>query len=757
LILILTDSATAWGSLAGCLRAVAAFAAVLLAPGYLLGWACDLFGFRGRVLNERLAWGVALSLAVTPLATTMLAKYGSLTAAYWVAGSCGMAWVGVVARDLWHGSLGWSWRRSWMLGAGIAAAWALFCFAELADAGVGSKLYLSVTIYDHALRTAFVDAVLRTGVPPANPLYWPRHAAPMRYYYFWYVVTAVAARLGRATARQALMASVVWAGLGLAAVVDLYCRHFLGELGGSHPTHRDETGMNGAQGTPERNTHISEARCGAPRLVAGRGKLALALLAVTGLDVVPALVKALARMPADADMEWWSQAQIASWMDSVLWVPHHVAGLVCCLLGFLLVWMSGTTKDLRGARRWLCAGIAGVGFASGFGLSTWVALAFAMTMAVWLVWVLGWERSSRRRAPVLLAAGVVAVVLLLPYLAELRGEASGAQTVAGGGADAAAGAGHLLRFGVRHIIDPGALLGVPGFAQLARTHPRLEDAVAGLVLLLPGYITELGFYGLVLVAAVWAARRRGLDDAERTALLLTLTALGLATFLRSALVANNDFGTRSVLVAQFFLLLLAVRWFEGGLGAQASRPQLRFAMMAMLWVGVAGTAYQAVLLRAYLPVQERLGNPELVGLAERAKAWRVGFAEMDRRVPKDEVIQFNTAQPNDFFGYAQILFAGRQMGNALPVCAAAFGGDPAECQGILHGIAAMYQPHADGMPGPGAGRAECARYGFDDLVATRWDVVWNERRSWVWAPPVVVDTGDMRVLDCGRARLPPAR
>ena len=67
---------------------------------------------------------------------------------------------------------------------------------------------------------------------------------------------------------------------------------------------------------------------------------------VTGLDILPVLVKALLHMPTDGDMEWWSAAQVSSWMDSLLWVPHHIAGLVCCLLGFLLVWMSKGTSGL---------------------------------------------------------------------------------------------------------------------------------------------------------------------------------------------------------------------------------------------------------------------------------------------------------------------------------------------------------------------------------------------------------------------------
>ena len=515
--------------------------------------------------------------------------------------------------------------------------------------------------------------------------------------------------------------------------------------------------------------------------------VALGLLMVTGLDVVPAVVKAFARMPADADMEWWSQAQVASWMDSVLWVPHHVAGLVCCLVGFLLVWMA---KGAGAKERVIRAVVAGVGFASAFGLSTWVAVAFAMVMAVWGVWVLGWEGESwvRGRVPVLLAAGMVAVVVLAPYLMELRREASGVETVAAsevrvveGGATSAGGVRHLLRFGVRHIIDPEVMLGVPGFAELKRVHPQLEDAVAGLVLLVPGYVAELGFYGLVLVMAVGVARRRGLGEAERTALVLTIAGLVVSTFLGSAVVANNDFGMRSVLIAQFFLLLLAVRWFEGGLGGGDSVLQvsplplrlppvaqgrvemtvfggrgLRVGMLAMLWVGVAGTVYQAVLLRVYLPVEERLGRVETVGLAERAMAWRKGFAEMDGRIPKAAVIQFDTEQPNDFFDYAQILTAGRQLGSGLPVCAAAFGGDPAGCWTVADGVTRLFggpdrgMDRGVGLSATGA-QAECGGLGVDDLVATRWDRAWADRAGWVWKLPAVVDTGDVRVLDCGRS------
>jgi hypothetical protein len=722
------------GDILGCLRAVAAFAPVLLAPGYCLAWACDFLGFRRRAIGERLAWSIALSFAVVTICAVELGKYGSLTAVCWLAGICAVGFVAIILRDFLQRPRtflsGWK-----LLGAGIAVAWILFVVAELVDVGVGARLYLSVTVFDHALRTSFVDAVMRTGVPPASPLFWPGHAVPMRYYYFWYVLAAAAARLGGVTARQAMIASVVWSGFGLAAIVSLYCRHFLG----TSPSAENLSRSSGRR---------------LPSLA-----LALALLAVTGLDILPALVKAILRLPADGDMEWWSGDQVTSWIDSLIWVPHHIAGLVCCLFGFLLVWMS---KGLSVTQRCLCGIVAGISFASAFGLSTWVPFAFAMVLLPWMVWALVWERESRKRVPVLLGAGLVAVLALLPYLHELRSARSGTTTVlanqASNSADLIAGgsiagnASHLLRFGIRRIIDADDLSTIPWIANLAQSHPRLMGPVAGLAvrlfLLLPGYFVELGFYGFVLVIALLAARRSKLDESMRTSLFLVCAAMVVSTFLRSTVISSNDFGWRSTLIAQFFVLLLAVRWCEGSFGQ--TRRSMRVAMQAMIWIGLAGTVYQAVQLRLYLPVEERLGRADESGLAERAMSLRRGFAEMDRLVPKDAVIQFNTTQPSEFLLYAHILQARRQMASAVPGCGIAFGGDPSQCGRIEMSVASLFSP--DKLSGAtlsaAQARGECESLGVSYLVATRWDPVWSDSKGWVWKLSVVADTGDVRVVKC---------
>jgi len=763
----------------GCLRGVVAFAAVLLAPGYCLAWACNLLGFRKRAAGERLAWGVALSFAEMTILAILLGKYGSLTAVCWMAEICAAAFVAILAWEKRRpGGFGFS-EKSGLLGAGIAAAWVMFVVGELVDIGVGSRLFLSVTVFDHALRTAFVDAVLRTGVPPANPLYWPGHPAAMRYYYFWYVLVAAAAKLAGATARQAMIASVAWAGFGLAATLELYCRHFLGI--------RTETDQS-IQPEPCSSSKTKARWMGRlPRLA-----VALGLLAVTGLDILPTIALALLGMPINGDMEWWASDQVTSWVDSMLWVPHHVAGLACCLVGFLLVWMS---KGQGGWRRWLCGVLAGLAFASAFGLSTWVAIAFAIVLAVWMIWAVVWERDSRGRVAVLLVAGAVAALALLPYLAELRAEASGVDRGASAGASresaqvaggsVAESASHLLRFGVRHVIPAESLQGIGWVERLAKTHPALEDAGVGLLLLIPGYIVELGFYGFVLAAAVWAMRRRRLDEAGRASVVLACAGLAIATFLRSSIVENNDFGMRSILIAQFFMLLLAVVWWEGGLRAwegglraanESDRSKLElseaatgsivvepraqkswsyWAMLAMAGLGLVGTVYQAVTLRVYLPVEESLGRAEQTGLAEWAMALRRGFDVMDSRVARNAVVQYNTTHPGEYFNLAQVMQVGRQAASGQPGCGVAFGGEVGACKGIEEGVARLFSPDSSpttrGALTAAEARGECGRMGIDDLVATRWDGVWRDDQGWVWTLPTVVASNDLRVLDCSTA------
>ena len=463
---------------------------------------------------------------------------------------------------------------------------------------------------------------------------------------------------------------------------------------------------------------------------------------MTGLDLIPVAVAFLQGQPTDPDMEWWSQGQVTSWMDTLLWVPHHMVSLVCCLFGFLLIWMSAN----RGRRqRLLCGLVAGVAFASSLGLSTYVAAAFAMVMASWLAWVMVRNKSEghlgRQRVTVLLLAGVTSVILVMPYLRDLRqsDQATGEKV-------------HLFALGVRPIIDADGLAGVPGFRQIRARSVTIEEGVVRLLLLLPGYAAELGFFGLVLVIVlvrIW--RREPLGEAERTAVFLTVAGLVVASFVKSAVTETNDFGFRSMLIPQFFLLLLAAVLADGGM--RAPGRTVRVWLMASLVIGVAGTAYQALQLRLYLPVEDRLGRQGLEGLGERNMALREAFSRLDEKVSRDSVVQYNTQQPNEYFVYSALINLNRQTASGMPECDTVFGGDPAFCAGLEAGIARLYEQPAKTetvatMVGDTEARALCSRLGIDDLVATRWDRVWQEHEGWVWRLPMVLETANVRVMDC---------
>jgi hypothetical protein len=170
-------------------------------------------------------------------------------------------------------------------------------------------------------------------------------------------------------------------------------------------------------------------------------------------------------------------------------------------------------------------------------------------------------------------------------------------------------------------------------------------------------------------------------------------------------------------------------------------------------IGVAGTVYETVLLRVYLPVQERSGNPEVVGLSERAAALRMGLMEMNRLIDTNAVVQFDSNHPSEYFRYAQIQFANRQITSALPSCTVAFGGDARDCVSVEARTAALFaveRGQGEGVMSAAEAKALCAGLGTTDLVATRWDGVWQDHAGWVWNLPKVVDTGDVRVVSCGR-------
>ena len=111
-----------------------------------------------------------------------------------------------------------------------------------------------------------------------------------------------------------------------------------------------------------------------------------------------------------ADLDWWNE-EVASWLHSVLWVPHHVVALIACLTGFLLLWR------VEGDRVASSILIACLAFTSAVGCSVYVTLVFAVFLALWTGVAFLARRSQEGLAFV--CTGIIAVVLSLPHLRTL--------------------------------------------------------------------------------------------------------------------------------------------------------------------------------------------------------------------------------------------------------------------------------------------------------------------------------------------------
>lgn len=684
----------------GALQAAVAFAAILLAPGYLLGVATDLFRFRTRSLPERGAWSVALSFCTVPVYVALTGRMLSLQTVAVTFGMAAVIALVFLAAD-WR-RLAVPWTRATLLLAAFVLLGSALVMGELVDIQRGDALHLSVTVLDQSYRVAFTDAIARTGIPPSNPLYHPGAAAPLRYYYFWYAVCAVCMKLAHVTARQALIASSIWSGIGLLAAIALFARHFLRIGQGLH------------------------------RFIL----TAALLLAVTGADILPTLFNLLASHIFDGDLEWWSIDQVSSWLDTILWVPNHLAAMICCVTAFLLLWRS----QEQPARKHLVAAmlLAAAGAASSLGLSVYVAAGFALLMLAFAV-RLGSQRQWNFIG-LIAGAAFASVLLSVPYLREMAGGHSAVQE------GSTASPLHMFQFSVRQMIDPDLVTGLPAFGAIERAHPVLLDQAVRLVLLLPGYALELGFFAAVLVLAV--RERKRLDEPRRTALFLALAGLLLVGFVRSSVIHNNDFGYRAALFPCFFLLLLGadrlrIRRAEARSPARhqsIGRQVETLALTTLMVVGVAGTIFQAAALRLYLPLRASQHVPGFAELPGNAFAARTAYDAA--ALPPGSIVQANPSSLSQYGYLVNMLYAQRASAtDGAPECGAVFGGDPGPCPRLRAELIALFDSHDVGAA---SAIATCREFGIGYLAVRSGDPAWSNPEGWVWTLPLVAGDRELR-------------
>ena len=588
----------------------------------------------------------------------------------------------------------------------VVLAWLAIALFTSVDLQVGVRDYYPVPAFDYAVRSEFIHSIGVTGVPPANPFFFPGRAVPIRYHYFWLLLPSLVCQAtGHAIGpRAAWIGSVFWAGLGLVCLVSVALRVFWNRGPAAFPR----------------------------RAVAGT-----LLLGVTGLDIIPTALLWLLRAKGMASavlpsIEWWNE-QVDGFISTAVWEAHYLAGLIACLTAFLL--LQEGSRQIVLARRVVYSVLAGLALATAVGAAIYIVFVFGIFLISWMALAAG--KRWWPQAFVLVIAGTVAAALSSPYLLSVLPPGGGASGTPSAG-------GPPLQLWMRPF-HPVVWLGKGlGFGPWAL---MLANA-----LLLPlNYFLELGFF--FAAGILWWRRRKAeeaaLSESEWALAVLVVTSMTVCTFLRSSVIANNDLGWRGFLLAQFGLLLWSVDVICG-----QSRKSL---LTVLLVLGAAGTAYELVILRLYPVLADAgvtqstpwMGPPDRqFGL--RNYAAREAYEWIAHSTAPDAVLQFEPSLASQ--DTSALLYADRQLAAADGSCLAVFGGDRSLCPPLVARLADLYP--RNGGAAAASLDAACHALPVDILVAKDIDAVWADSRSWVWNEKPIFANDRFRVFRCREGRQP---
>lgn len=700
--------------IAGIFASIPVFAIYLFAPGYCFGWATDLFEFRTRQISEKILLALPFSLVVSTVVANLAGRYlpsSVLQIAFVFSAIVALvhlvySWRMEEKRD------GWKMANSTKVAIVLVIVWTLVAVASLVDIQIGNKLYVTTAIWDHAVRVAFVHSAIRSGPPLKNPFCYLGGAPTARYYYYWYVLCSYPARLTHLSARYVLYGSSVWAGFCLAATIPLYLKHF----------------------------------CGVAEGLRRKTVLGALLLGVTGLDILPTIYEFAHSHNVYADMEWWDRVQVTSWFDALLWVPHHVAALVACLVGFLALWSVRWQKDEDGPSiraRIVACGFTAMAFAAAAGLSVYVTLAFAIFLVCWGVRLL--VRRNWTEFVQYLATGFVTVLLSVPYLHDLLSSISAATATASTGA---VGAHFPIELALREL---PVSLSAPHLQAMGVSHPLLVYPF-GLLLV---YVLEFGVFAVVGWIRLWRDLReqRTLAESELACWYMLAVSLFAITFLKSSIIGNNDLAFRSAMIAQFVLLLWGAEFlsewrFKSGERSAATLRVRNAVVVCTLVLGGIGTVYGLLILRTYTMLDDHAQIPNPVDwLPQRPNIGtdlfniRQAYDKLNAEEPAGAIVQYNPMTAD----YIPLLVRSKfQSVDAFPDCGTDFGGDASKCSPVQNTIAALFNSDAD----PNID-AICKELSIDVLVARASDPVWRDRSSWVWTNVPMVENSYIRAFRCG--------
>jgi hypothetical protein len=483
--------------------------------------------------------------------------------------------------------------------------------------------------------------------------------------------------------------------------------------------------------------------------------IGITLIAVTGLDILPTIYEFFRAHRIMADMEWWDPVQITSWTDALIWVPHHVMALVACLIGFLALWnvrKVGENPYPKLTSRLLAGIFAAFAFAAAAGLSVYVTFAFAIFLLIW-----GFRFLARRVYQdffLYLSTACCTILVSVPYLHDLlvhaatgtaAGEVGAGTTTAGATAGISVGP---FALGLRELPN---FLSTPVFLkERGFLHPGLL-APFGIVIV---YILEFGVFGVI----AWIRFQKDLRSKERLGeaeiASWTMLAVGMfvITFVRSAVITNNDLAFRSAMIIQFILLLWAAEFFDSWFFLPHrdwlhQGRGMRFVVHSTLILGIVAAVYGLTILRTYAYLDDRgmisspvdwLPAPHEVGTG--IMEIRSAYDQLGTVLPVRSIAQYNPMRED----YLPLLeYDSFQSVDAFPNCGTEFGGDTGRCPPVQDAIAGLFN-----QPGEANIDELCSRLSIDVLVARKTDPAWRDRNSWVWKNAPIVANSYIRAFRC---------
>jgi hypothetical protein len=243
------------------------------------------------------------------------------------------------------------------------------------------------------------------------------------------------------------------------------------------------------------------------------------------------------------------------------------------------------------------------------------------------------------------------------------------------------------------------------------------------LLFLPlNYALELGFFAAAS-AIFWIHRARkggSLSRQERFLVVVAATSVLACTFLKSN-IANNDFGWRGFMFAQFAMLIWSVPVVASAFRlANTADPRIsqvgtvaRRLLCATMVLGLLAVCYDLAAMRVWCRGE----------VGDRALALRQTYEWVDRTMPADAVLAHNPAVKVEYFhalyGHRQVVLSDRHYG-------ALYGISTPMYARVNRMLWRVYTPHASLDEVKDA----CATLGVDALVVKPTDPVWSQEDSW---------------------------